>query len=160
VVTGIERDAYKLALARRLGATYTIVADRQDTVETVMELTGGRGVDVAVDTVPASGEVVIDAIACVRLGGRIVLAGLKGSGSVVPIETDRLITKSITIHGALSQPWSAYERGMDLLASDLENLSLLHTHEYPLQDAVTAISVLGGEHPEEECVSVTLNPAL
>ncbi|GAA1827952.1 zinc-binding dehydrogenase [Pseudonocardia ailaonensis] len=158
IVTGIGRDAYKLDLALRLGATHTIVADEQDTVATVLRLTDGRGVDVAVDTVPVRGDVVNDAIACLRPGGRLVLAGLKGPGGAVPIDTDRLIARSITVQGAFAQPFGAYEQGMDLLAARIADLGVLHTHDYPLRAAVEALSVLAGERPGEEPVSVTLNP--
>ena len=51
VVTGTSRSAYKLRLAEALGADHTIEADREDTVERVMAITGGRGVDVALDVV-------------------------------------------------------------------------------------------------------------
>ena len=78
IVTGIERDVHKIELAKALGATHTIVADRENVVDRVMELTGGQGVDVVVEAVPGVGQALVDAIDCVRIGGTIVL-GLKGA---------------------------------------------------------------------------------
>ena len=41
IVTGLERDAAKLALAREFGADVTLVADRDDVRTAVREATGG-----------------------------------------------------------------------------------------------------------------------
>jgi threonine dehydrogenase-like Zn-dependent dehydrogenase len=158
IVTGIARDAYKLEIARQLGATHTIVADQEDTVSRVMEITGGRGVDVALDVVPALGQTVVDAFDCVRTGGTVVLAGLKGSDIRVNVDTDRLVNRDITVHGVFSQPAAAYRDGVELLASKLDEVSVLHTHEYPLADVVTALEVLGGEDPGEQPISVSIYP--
>ena len=49
IVTGLARDAFKLDLALALGAQHAIVADREDTVARVLQITGGRGADVVVD---------------------------------------------------------------------------------------------------------------
>ena len=64
----------KLAGAQRLGADHAINYRRQDVVECVKEITGGRGVDVAVDSVGAA-TWPLD-FACVRRAGRIVLCGV------------------------------------------------------------------------------------
>src|SRR5690606_41609884 len=65
IVTGLQTDAHKLRLARELGADHPLVvdgADAQDTVETVMDLTAGRGVDVALDLTPMAAAPVTDAL--------------------------------------------------------------------------------------------------
>jgi threonine dehydrogenase-like Zn-dependent dehydrogenase len=49
IVTGLARDASRLDLARRLGATDVVVADREDVAGRVAELTGGRMADVCLD---------------------------------------------------------------------------------------------------------------
>src|ERR671930_493296 len=46
IVTGLSRDARKLALARELGADHVIDVEQEDTRVRVRELTGGRGADV------------------------------------------------------------------------------------------------------------------
>src|SRR5262249_42138376 len=76
IVTGLKPDAHKLALARALGADHAITADAEDTVERVMAITGGRGVDVAIDVTPAATQPIIDAVEAVRVGGTIVIGGV------------------------------------------------------------------------------------
>lgn len=158
IVTGLERDAGKLAIARMLGATTTIVADRESVVEKVMELTNGRGVDVALDVVPVSGEPILSAVEAVRTGGTIVLAGIKGGSTRVPIDTDMIVTREITLKGVMTQPYEFYAKAVDLLSRDLATLSQLHTHDFELEDVVEALALLAGERPGETAISISLHP--
>src|SRR5204862_165750 len=49
IVTGLSRDARKLALARELGADHVIDVEREDARARVRELTGGRGAEVVIE---------------------------------------------------------------------------------------------------------------
>src|SRR5207244_9120466 len=48
IVTGLSRDARKLALARELGADHVIDVEREDARARVRKLTGGRGAEVVI----------------------------------------------------------------------------------------------------------------
>jgi threonine dehydrogenase-like Zn-dependent dehydrogenase len=157
IVTGLKRDAFKLELARALGAQHVIVADQEDTVARVMEITAGRGADVVVDLAPAALETVNHAIDAVKSGGVVVLAGLKGP-KAVPFNADRAIFKEITIRGAFSQGWEAYEQALRILDEDRHGLARLKTHDLPLEDAAHAIRILAGEVPGEEGICLALHP--
>src|SRR3954464_5894856 len=50
-IIGIDVDAKKMEWAEQFGATHTIVSSATDPVEAIRELTGGFGVDVAIDAV-------------------------------------------------------------------------------------------------------------
>lgn len=65
----------KLDRARDLGAEAGVLYTRDDWVAAIRELTGGRGVDVVVDSVGATWG---DSIAAVRPGGRVVAFGGTG----------------------------------------------------------------------------------
>jgi threonine dehydrogenase-like Zn-dependent dehydrogenase len=157
VVTGLARDRFKLDLARGLGASDVIVADKEDTVARVMALTQGEGVDIVIDVVPAAAHPVIQAVEVVRPGGTIVLAGVKGKDTRVALDTDKIVFKEITIRGVYSQGWAAYEEALRLLAENKYNLGRLHTHEFPLEQAEAAILALSGAGGEN-AVSVSLHP--
>jgi threonine dehydrogenase-like Zn-dependent dehydrogenase len=158
IVTGLARDRFKLALALSLGATHTVVADEDDVIARVQEITGGRGADVVVDVVPAAGYPVIQAIEAARLGGTIVLAGVKGGQTTVALDTDRILFKELTLVGVYSQRVEAYERSLRMLAENRYDLGRLHTHEFPLDRATDAILTLAGEVPGEQAICVSLHP--
>ena len=143
IVTGLKRDVLKLTLAREFGATHTIVADEEDTVARVMEITQGRGVDIAVDVVPTNTAVIGHAVEVVRVGGTIVLAGVKGGTNMATLDTDVMVYKEITIKAVFTQGAEMYRAGIDLLARNLKRLAPMHTHEMPLEEAERAIQMVG-----------------
>src|SRR5258708_38730767 len=77
IVTGTARDARRLEVARALGADVTIAINAEDPLARVMEVTGGRGVDVVIDcTVGAGPEPILLGIeATKRRGGAMVVQG-------------------------------------------------------------------------------------
>ena len=158
IVTGLGRDAFKLEIARRLGAHHTIVADRENTVERVMALTGGAGADVVLDVTPAATQPVNDALASVRIGGTVVLAGIKGGTRKTEIDTDLLIYREIRLQGVFTQGSEAYEQALELIARNQERLAPLHTHEFALSEVAEAIETLGGERAGEEAICISIHP--
>jgi threonine dehydrogenase-like Zn-dependent dehydrogenase len=93
IVTGLHRDAHKLALARELGADVTIDVDAQDAVQRVMELTGRQGLDVVLDTTPYAANAVAQAVRMVKEQGTVVVAGLKGGRPLSELSSDDLVWK-------------------------------------------------------------------
>lgn len=103
VITGLGRDAQKLALARELGADATVNAEDGDVVAHVREVTGG-GAEVVVDTTPYAPQSLNHAIGIAVRKGRIVVAGLKGLRPARELPVDDVIYKELTIRGVLSMP--------------------------------------------------------
>jgi threonine dehydrogenase-like Zn-dependent dehydrogenase len=157
IVTGLEKDRYKLDLAREFGATYTINVDAEDTVSRVREITGSVGADVVVDVTPMATQPVLDALECVRHGGRIVLAGLKGRRPV-PLVTDAIIQKGATVVGAYSVDARAYLEAIRIIESGALPLEKMHTHTFCLEDAARAVETLAGEIEGEEAIHVSIAP--
>ncbi|MBI3075835.1 MAG: zinc-binding dehydrogenase [Deltaproteobacteria bacterium] len=77
-VIGVDRRQDLLDLASRLGADHTVNASVQDTVKTVMDLTGGKGAPFVIEAASGSpkvglsgGSTVSDGVAVAAKGGRI-----------------------------------------------------------------------------------------
>jgi threonine dehydrogenase-like Zn-dependent dehydrogenase len=157
IVTGLTRDARKLELARELGADHTIDVELQDTVERVREITAGRLADVVLELTPMATQPVLDAVAAVRHGGRVVLAGLKGDRPV-QLRTDVIVNKAITVVGAYSVDAPAYSEAIRIIESGRFPLEKLHTHSFELADVARAIETLAGEVPGEDAVHVAIRP--
>src|SRR2546429_455153 len=151
VVAGLARDAGKLALAREFGADHTIDVEAEDTVERVMEITGGTGTDVALDLTPMAAQPVRDALNAVRWGGRVVLAGLKGR-QPLELSTDLIINRALTVVGAFSVDSRGYAEAIRLIETGRFPLERMHTHTFGLDDIGRAIETLAGEVPGEDAV--------
>lgn len=158
LVTGLSRDAHKLALARELGADHTIDAERENVVARVKELTNGRGADVVVEVTAVATQPIVDAIDCAALGGRVVLAGVKGMKPVPNFVSDKVVLKEVQLLGAIGVTWDAYERAIRLIEKRSLPLEKLATHRFPLADAERAIRTLAGQVPGEAAVCCSLIP--
>ncbi|MGO1184245.1 MAG: zinc-dependent alcohol dehydrogenase [Micrococcaceae bacterium] len=162
IITGLESDRHKLAIAERLGADHTVVVDGEQgesIVDVVADLTGGRMADVALDLTPMAAGPVTDAINVVRHGGRVVLAGLKG-GREIPIQTDLLINRGVTLVGAYGVDAVANRKAIALLESGRFPLELMHTHTFGLDDVSEAIETLAGERDDASAIHITVQPHL
>lgn len=75
VIIAVDLSPPKLELAEKLGATHCIKGDEEDAVAKIREITGGLGVDVAVECVgiPALMQ---QAYECLRPMGRSVVVGI------------------------------------------------------------------------------------
>jgi threonine dehydrogenase-like Zn-dependent dehydrogenase len=158
IVTGLERDEPKLALARGFGADATIVADREDVRSAVREATGGRGADVVIDVTAYATEAVTQAIDIARRGGRVVLAGTKGMKPVPDFISDRVVLKEITMIGALGVDSESYRQAVRLIESRKYPLENMHTHTLPLDQAEHALDLLAGKIDGESAVHIALIP--
>jgi 2-desacetyl-2-hydroxyethyl bacteriochlorophyllide A dehydrogenase len=96
-VIAVDLDDEKLALARRLGAAYTINSATEDVHKRVGEITDGNGADVVIEAVgsPATYLMAVDEVA---FTGRVVCIGY--AKKVVPFETKYFVMKELDIRGS------------------------------------------------------------
>ncbi len=87
----------KLQRAKELGAAHVLNYSTANVAEAVRELTGGRGVDVSVNTVGAAAWAAD--FAAVRKGGRIVLCGVT-TGAEAPTNLQALYWNQINVLGS------------------------------------------------------------
>ena len=158
IVTGLTRDAAKLALATTLGADHVIDIEREDARARVHELTGGRGADVVVEVSANAPEPVAEALRYAASRGRVVLAGVKGFKAVPDFVSDLVVVKELTIRGAFGVTWRSYESAIRLIESGRVPLARMHTHDFPLEQADLAIRTLAGEVPGEASIHSCLIP--
>lgn len=158
VVTGLAADSRKLALARELGAHATIDVENENAKERIAELTQGRGADVVVEVSSYATEPVAAALDYVRPGGTVVLAGVKGWKPVPGFISDKVVLKEITVRGAIGVTSSGYRQAIRLLEARRVPVERMHTHEFGLRDADTALRMLGREIPGEESIHSCLLP--
>jgi threonine dehydrogenase-like Zn-dependent dehydrogenase len=158
IITDLARASGKLEFAQELGADAVIVADEEDVVARVQELTGGRMADVVVDVTPVATQPILDAIEIVRKGGMIVLGGVKG-GPSVSIDPDRLVFNSITMRGVFTVDSPAYVEAIRLLEAGGHPFEKMHTASYSLDRAEEAIHHLAGRLDGPPAIHVAIAPS-
>jgi len=133
----IDIDDKRLAVARDFGATHLVNSRRDDPVATVAALTGGQGVDTAVEAVgvPATFELCQDLVAA---GG--VIANIGVHGAKADLHLDRLWSRNIAITTRLVDTVSTPMLLKTVEAARLDP-SRLVTHRFALADIMEAYDV-------------------
>jgi L-iditol 2-dehydrogenase len=144
-------DASRLKLAVDLGATDVIPAD-SDTVPQVLSLTGGVGVDVAVEAVGRN-ETVGAAIDSVRKGGVVVLVGNISPEATLPLQ--KVVTRQIRLQGSCASA-GEYPRAIQLMASGAIKVKPLITAIAPLDEGPQWFERLYAREPN--LMKVVLTP--
>jgi threonine dehydrogenase-like Zn-dependent dehydrogenase len=157
VITGLGRDAEKLALARELGADAAIDVEREDVVTAVREATGG-GAEVVVDTTPYAPQSLNHAVAIAARRGRVVVAGLKGMKPAQDVPVDDIIYKELTVRGVLSMPVDETFRAIDIIDSGRYPFAKMHTLSLPLEQAEDAIQALAGHVTGVNPIHLAIEP--
>lgn len=98
-VIAIDVKDEKLAEVRRLGATHVVNSSTEDAREKVLDITGGRGVDVAFEAlgIPATWKTAMDVLAD---GGRMVPIGLGAGVQTAGVEINRTVRRGQSILGS------------------------------------------------------------
>lgn len=134
-----DRQADRLALARRFGADLTIDVSVEDPVERILALTDGYGCDVFIE---ATGHpsAVDQGIGALRKLGRMIVYGVFGEKVTIDwsIIGDR---KELDVLGAHLGPY-AYPTAIDLLARGAIDADAMVTHRMGLEDIDAAMDIL------------------
>jgi alcohol dehydrogenase len=130
---------------------------KEDIVERVREVTGGDMADVVLDMSAGSTEPMLQALDVARMGGRVVLAGLKNGKPVNGLVTDKIVAKELQILGGFSSTSSSLEIALEILQTHHDRLGPLCSHSFGLGEADLAVRTLGREVDDgKEVVHVSL----
>jgi len=87
----------KLEVARKLGAAHVFNPKRDQVVESILELTNGKGADIAVEVVGAT-PTLQTAIDATRRGGSVTLVG--NLAPTVDFAMQAVVTRELTLYGS------------------------------------------------------------
>ncbi len=134
ILTG-TRDS-RLEIGRKLGADHVVNVRKENPVEAVRGITGGRGVHYVLECSGAP-DAVNEASRMVNRGGRICLAAFPSDP--VPVDLAHLVRNNIYLYGIRGEGRSATHRAAAFMAQKRFDASLIHTHTFSLEDLPTAI---------------------
>jgi L-gulonate 5-dehydrogenase len=146
----VDVDAFRLGIARQLGAEHTLLVSAEDPVERVLDITRGEGADCVIECVGHWHEVpgregpLAQAVKMVKHGGRIVTAGLGEQPTAVHFKS--LVIKEAQII-ASRVSLGEFPRAIRLLGKGLLHPELLITDQLPMRDVGRAFERLDAEDP-------------
>jgi threonine 3-dehydrogenase len=144
LVVATDTEAYRLQLARSMGAHLALDAADPATEERIREATGGEGVDVVLEMSGAS-PALDQALRLVTRGGSIRLLGIFGERPTVDL-SDLVIMKGVRMHGIFGRRiYDTWERTQSLLRGGLD-VSPIITHRLDLADWEQAFDLLASRH--------------
>ena len=136
-VIAIDLADARLDAAKRFGADVILNPTNEDVVAHVMSLTGGLGVDVAIEAVGVADTFEM----CTRLvrpGGHVANVGVHGGPASLHLEN--LWTRNLTITTGLVDTWSTPTL-LKLLRSGQLDAAKFITHHFALPDILDAYDV-------------------
>ena len=157
LIIGIDASADRLETARRFGANVTLNIHDGDPIAEIKRLTGGRGVDVAIEALGRQ-ETFENSLRAVRPGGTVSSLGVYSGKLVAPYETihaglgDQKIVTTLCPGGK-----ERMRRLMAMIANRRVDLSPLVTHRFALDDIHDAFDLFS--HQRDGVLKVALFPS-
>jgi threonine dehydrogenase-like Zn-dependent dehydrogenase len=146
IITGTSKDARRLEVAKAFGADAALDVEREDPLARILEITGGRGVDVVIDCTVGGGTAptLLGIEAAKRRGATMVVQG-EGNQEFPSFPIGRLTRKGMTLKSARGHSYRAVELALHQLASHRFPLELMTTHRFGLSEVDYAIKSVGGQ---------------
>lgn len=155
-IIGVDRLPERLAMAKRMGADHVIDIGREDAVEAILRLTGGRGVDVAIEALGIQ-QTFEAALRVLRPGGTLSSLGVYSGDLKLPLGAfaaglgDHTIVTTLCPGGK-----ERMRRLMNVVASGRVDLKPLVTHRFALERIVEAYDLFS--HQRDGVLKVAITP--
>ena len=156
LVIGVDMLPERLEMSRTLGADHVVDASQGDVVEQIMQLTQGRGVDVAIEALGTQ-KTFEAALRVLRPGGTLSSLGVYSSDLTIPLDAfaaglgDHRIVTGLCPGGK-----ERMRRLMSVIATGRVDLGAMVTHRYKLDDIEAAYDLFG--HQRDGVLKVAITP--
>jgi threonine 3-dehydrogenase len=151
-VIGVDRNAYRLGLAERMGAD-AIIEATDEPVDAAVRRVAGAAVDCVLE-MSGSPVAVASATRLVRPGGWISLLGIGDGPDVVDLSTD-VVMKGLSLYGIAGRRIpETWEQVTAYVRDGVIDVRTLITHSFALRDIDGAIELM----QSGQCGKVTLAP--
>jgi alcohol dehydrogenase len=155
-IIGVDHVPARMNVARKLGCDHVVNFDEGDPVEQVMTLTGGRGVDVAIEALGTQGTFE-SALRSLRPGGTLSSLGVYSTDLRIPLGAfsaglgDNKIVTTLCPGGK-----ERMRRLMNVCASGRVDLKPLVTHRFKLDQIEEAYDLFS--HQRDGVLKVAITP--
>ena len=142
-VFAVDVDESRLKMARDLGATDTFSGSTSEIVSQVLDVTDGRGAEIAVEAVGAQ-EPMNTAIECVCSGGTVTLIGNVSPRVEIPLQ--RVVSRQLRLLGSCASA-GEYPECISLMQKGVIRVEPLISAVAPLSDATQWFERLHAHEP-------------
>jgi len=136
-VLAIDPAPAKRNIASTLGATDVHDPATGATGEWIHEVTGGAGIDMAIDATGVGRRVIPQIVESIGVGGKIVSLG--ANGAPVEVDTIQLMFRAASMHFTVGHLGGGFAAVIALHAAGRIDLSSMITARFSLDDGVAAI---------------------
>jgi L-iditol 2-dehydrogenase len=147
-------DATRLELARQVGADEVLHCSGAELVAEVMRLTGGNGVDLALEAVGRN-ETVAGAIDCTRKGGKVTLIGNIMPEVTLPLQ--KVVVRQLRLQGSCASS-GEYPEAIELIANGKIQVKQLITAVASLEEGPRWFERLHSREPN--LMKIILTPRM
>ncbi|MGA2615076.1 MAG: galactitol-1-phosphate 5-dehydrogenase [Spirochaetia bacterium] len=151
-IIALDVDEGKLRRARELGADVGLDSKSPDSIKQVLDLTQGRGADMAFEAVGITAAVG-RAVEAVRMGGRVVLVG--NLSPKIELALQSVVTRQVTLLGSCASQ-GEYPECLDLIARKRVNVDSFISARAPLSEGAAWFDRLYRQEPD--LMKVILEP--
>ncbi len=141
-------------ISKAFGLYENIDASTSDTVQTVKDLTEGRGADAVILAVAGNG-LIRPAMDATRPGGRVLLFAQTQRGEAT-IDPAAVCVDEKRLLGSYSASVDLQEESASLVLSHEVDLELLISHRFPLAGSIEALHLAA--HPNPDSMKVVIQP--
>ena len=144
-IIAVDGNDERLAVSKKMGADVTLNFKNVDVVSEVMKLTGGKGVDGAIEALGTQATFE-SAFRCLRPGGTLSSLGVYSTDLMIPLDAFGAGLGDHRINTALCPGGKErMRRLMNVVASERVDLGVLVTHQYKLDDIVAAYDLFANQ---------------
>ena len=151
-VIAIDVSPEKLQLAKQSGADVVLNPSVCDVIKEILDLTEGRGADVALEAVGATASI-RTSVNVLRKGGNLTLIGNVTPQIEFPLQT--VVTREIRVQGSCASR-GEYPACLEMIASGKVNVDMLISATVPLKEGSSWFNRL--YRKEEGLFKVILKP--
>jgi len=138
----IQRSRKRYEMAKEFNIDHVICSEINNPVETIIELTNGKGVDVVINAAPTK-EAVELAFKLLNKSGRLSLfASVPKDNPFINIDINKIHYGQLSVFGASDSTANNHFDAMNLLASGKISTNKLITHKFPIEEFFKAMEVI------------------
>jgi threonine dehydrogenase-like Zn-dependent dehydrogenase len=143
IVSGLTRDRVRLEIATAFGADHTIDAEQENLEDRVRSITGGRGVDISIDTAGGA-DTLVKAMRVTRKNGSVLFAAAPAT-TPPDFQISNLLAGRLTLKPCRGHSYESVELALRYIASGRFPLHRMATHRFGLADVDMAVRSVGGQ---------------